>query len=95
MLPKITEALYAGGHRVALTFDTGESGVVDLSDLVAKYAAAHSLRDPALFACFTLDDWPTLTWDCGFDVSPETLYARATGKALRWLAPADATVVIP
>jgi hypothetical protein len=80
----ITQATYAGDYKVALTFDTDERGIVDLHDLVFKYPAAEPLRDPAVFASFTLDDWPTLTWACGFDVSPETLYARATGRPVLW-----------
>ena len=83
-MPRITEATYAGEYKVALRFDTEESGVVDLRDSIFKYEAAAPLRDPAAFARFRLDDWPTLVWDCGFDVSPETLYARATGKPMPW-----------
>jgi len=83
-MQKITGATYAGDHRVELRFDTGEAGIVDLYDLIHKYEAAAPLRDPTEFARFRLDDWPTLVWDCGFDVSPETLYARATGKPVRW-----------
>jgi hypothetical protein len=29
---------------------------------------------------FHLDSWPTLAWDCGFDVDPDSLYEWATGK---------------
>ena len=32
---------------------------------------------PARFADLHLDSWPTLVWDCGFDVAPESLYQRA------------------
>ncbi|MBE0546786.1 MAG: DUF2442 domain-containing protein [Rubrivivax sp.] len=83
-MPRITEATYAGDYKVALRFDTQEAGIVDLHELIHKYEAAAPLRDPAAFARFRLDDWPTLVWDCGFDVSPETLYARATGKPVQW-----------
>jgi hypothetical protein len=39
-------------------------------------------------AQFHLDSWPTLAWDCGFDVSPESLYERVVGKpALREPSP--------
>jgi len=40
------------------------------------------LRNPEAFSHFYLDSWPTLAWDCGFDVDPESLYFRATGKSL-------------
>ena len=83
-MPRITQANYAGQYKIALRFDSAESGIVDLPDLVHKYSAAAPLRDPVVFARFRLDEWPTVVWDCGFDVSPETLYSRATGKPVRW-----------
>lgn len=81
---QIQEAKYMGNHSVWVRFNMGEEGIADLSDLIEHYKAAAPLRDPAVFAAFKLDDWPTLVWDCGFDVSPETLYERATGKAVAW-----------
>jgi len=74
----VKEARYLDGYRVWLRFNTGETGEVDLTDLVFAYPTAEPLRDPAAFAAFHLDEWPTLAWDCGFDVAPESLYARAT-----------------
>ena len=76
----VKEARYLDGYRVWLRFNTGEAGEVDLKDLVFAYPVACPLRDPAAFAAFHLDSWPTLAWDCGFDVAPESLYARATGR---------------
>jgi len=42
------------------------------------------LLNRAEFAKFTLDEWPTLVWSCGFDLAPEMLYERVTGKQLTW-----------
>lgn len=78
----VAEARHLGEYRIHVKFNTGEAGEVDLRDLVFKYPIAAPLRDPAAFAGFRLDTWPTLVWDCGFDVAPETLYLRATGKRL-------------
>ena len=72
----LEEAKHLGGFRVFLRFNTGRAGVVDLEDLVRKHAVAASLREPEAFSRFHLDSWPTLAWDCGFDVAPETLYER-------------------
>ena len=85
MLVSIREAHYEGAYRIRLTFNTGEQGVADLEDIILKYPAAASLKDPTLFADFHLDEWPTLVWDCGFDLAPETLYERATGIRVPWL----------
>jgi hypothetical protein len=77
----IVEAKYIKDYQVYLKFNTGETGVVDLGDLVYKYPIAEPLRNPEVFARFYLDSWPTLAWECGFDVAPESLYCRATGKS--------------
>jgi hypothetical protein len=54
--------------------------LVDLYDLIKKYKVAEPLLDINEFKKFYLDEWPTLAWTCGFDVAPESLYERATGK---------------
>jgi hypothetical protein len=84
LAPRIVHARHVQDHVVELRFETGESGLVDLHVVVHRYPAAAPLRDPTAFAAFTLDDWPTLTWPCGFDVSPETLYSLATGRPVAW-----------
>ena len=81
MIVKLKEARYIGGYRVWLQFDSGEAGEVDLGDLVQRYRAAAPLRDEREFARCYLDEWPTLAWPCGFDIAPETLYERITGRS--------------
>jgi len=76
----ISEARYLGDYKIWLRFSTGESGEVDLKQLLFKFRVAAPLRDTTEFAKFYLDGWPTLAWDCGFDVDPEYLYTLATGK---------------
>jgi hypothetical protein len=85
MIITITTAVYLEGYRLLLHFNTGESGEVDLQDIIFKYNAASHLRNIDSFKKFKLDEWSTVVWDCGFDVSPETLYERATGKRIDWL----------
>lgn len=85
MIVTVEKAIYLNHYRIDLMFNTGESGEVDLQDLIFKYKAAAPLRDVEKFKNFTLDEWATLTWDCGFDIAPETLYERATGKQVDWL----------
>ena len=76
----IAEARYLHDYRLWLVFSTGEAGEVDLKRLIFKFPVAAPLRDTTEFARFHLDGWPTLAWDCGFDVDPEYLYTLATGK---------------
>lgn len=85
MVITVKTAKYLDDYRLNLVFDSGESGDVDLQDLVFKYDAASPLRDTNYFKSFRLDEWATVVWDCGFDISPETLYERATGKRVNWL----------
>ncbi len=70
----LKEAKYLGEFRIFLVFNDDKSGVVDLREIIHKYAAASPLRESNDFAQFYLDSWPTLAWDCGFDIAPETLY---------------------
>lgn len=77
----LKDAKYLGGFRVFLQFNDGKSGEVDLKGTVYRYPAASPLREPQAFAQFHLDSWPTLAWDCGFDVAPETLYEMCEQKA--------------
>ncbi len=72
----LTAASYVKDFRVFLTFNTGESGEVDLKEVVFRNEVAAPLRDPSKFSKFYLDSWPTLAWPCGFDVAPEALYER-------------------
>nr|WP_314898910.1 DUF2442 domain-containing protein [uncultured Deefgea sp.] len=81
----IDSAQYLGDYKIRLSFNTGEQGDVDLDALLHRYPIAGQLKDKLLFAQFYLDEWPTLAWPCGFDVSPETLYEMATGKTVSWL----------
>ncbi len=76
----LTEARYIKDFKVFLKFNTGESGEVDLKETISKYKIAAPLQDSRVFSKFYLDSWPTLAWECGFDVAPETLYLMATGK---------------
>ena len=82
----IQEAKYQDGYRIWLKFNTGESGIADLTDLLHKYKAATSLLNTDEFKRFYLDEWPTLAWPCGFDLAPESLYERVTGKRVGWRA---------
>ena len=75
----IVVARYVKDYQIFLKFNTGETGEVDLRDLVYKYPIAEPLRDPEAFSHFYLDSWPTLALNFGFDVDPESVYFRAMG----------------
>jgi hypothetical protein len=81
----VKSAKYLSEYKLWVEFNTNDAGEVDLSDIVERYPAASPLKELAAFSAFYLDDWPTVVWPCGFDVSPETLYERATGKVPDYL----------
>lgn len=85
----LLSASYAEGFEVSLKFNTGESGRVDLKDIVFRNEAAATLRDPKAFSEFYLDSWPTLAWECGFDIAPETLYERLLNRNRSESSPAS------
>jgi len=72
----IKEAKHVKDYKVFVRFNTGRSGEVDLKNIIFKYDIAKPLRDLKNFSRFHLDSWPTLVWDCGFDIAPETLYEK-------------------
>ena len=78
----ILKAKYVKDFKIFVTFNTFESGEVDLKDVVYRYEIAKPLRDASVFSKFYLDSWPTLAWDCGFDIAPESLYFRVTGNKI-------------
>ncbi len=80
----VKQAKYVEDYKIWLQFSNGEEGVVDFADLLDRYTAAQPLKDKAEFQNFYLDEWPTLAWPCGFDYSPEGLYALATGRTYAW-----------
>ncbi len=78
----LVEAKYKQDYKIFVRFNTGESGEADLKETIFRYKAAKSLQNKKNFSDFYLDSWPTLAWECGFDISPESLYSIVTGKSL-------------
>ena len=86
--PPLIKARYLNGYRIALTFESGERGVLDMKDHPWRGVFAP-LKDPAVFRAFKLDDHgDTIVWPTGADLAPEYLYeqAMAPGAALKPLS---------
>jgi len=81
----VQEAKYISQLKVWLKFNDDKEGTVDLADIPERFRAAAPLKDEHVFAAFVLDEWPTLAWEFGFDLAPEFLYERLTGKQPLWL----------
>jgi hypothetical protein len=86
--PPLIKARYLNGYRIALTFETGERGVLDMKDHRWR-GVFEPLRNLEVFRSFKLDDeLETIVWPSGADLAPEYLYEQATapGAALKPLS---------
>lgn len=73
---RITAAQPLGGHTLHITFEDGFSATIDLAPLLDRGPIFGPLRDPAFFACVVvLQDWGTVEWPGGPDLSPGSLRA--------------------
>jgi len=80
MILHTTEVTPLPGYRLRLSFNTGESGEVDLSGEL-EGEVFEPLRDPAMFA--TAHQHPvmrTVAWANGADLAPEYLLDLMRGK---------------
>jgi hypothetical protein len=79
---RIASAQAQEGYRLAIRFEDGAGGVVDLSSLVGKGVFA-AWRDPAEFGKVAVDNATgTVTWPGGIDLDPDQLYHDVTGAPL-------------
>ncbi|MEK7765289.1 MAG: DUF2442 domain-containing protein [bacterium] len=79
---RITSAQAQSGYRLALRFEDGASGVVDLSGLVGK-GVFSAWSDPAVFGQVTVNPATgTVTWPGGIDLDPDQLHHDVTGAPL-------------
>jgi len=73
MILHTTEVTPAPGYRLALRFNNGESGTVDLSDELDGQVF-EPLKDPTLFAtAYQHPVMRTVAWANGADLAPEFL----------------------
>ena len=71
MFLHVSEARYAGGHKVWLRFNDGAEGEVDLGDELDG-EVFEPLKDVEVFKTFRLEGH-TVSWSNGADFAPEFL----------------------
>jgi hypothetical protein len=77
----VTSAKYLDGYRLAVTFEDGKSGVVDLEKRLRKRPVFKRLLDVKVFRQFRVNpDFGVVCWGDDLDIAPETLYEEAVGK---------------
>jgi hypothetical protein len=85
-MKRVLGAQPLSSYRVALEFDDGVRGTVDLSDLAGKGVFAV-WADEREFSRVTVGQSGELIWAAGVDLCPDTLYLRLTGKSVSDLFP--------
>ena len=71
----IKEAEYVEDYKIYITFNSGESGTIDLKEVIYndKRSLFRELVDIAKFRQFKVD-FDTIVWKNGLDLAPEFLY---------------------
>jgi hypothetical protein len=78
---EVTQARHLDNYRIAITFNTGESGVVDLAASLWG-PVFEPLRTPQQFRRFTVSPkLHTITWDNDADFAPEYLRQQMREQA--------------
>jgi hypothetical protein len=80
VLRDIIEAKSLGDHRLAVTFDDGVHGEIDVAAVVPFEGVFAALRSEAEFArVFVNRELGSISWPCGADLDTQVLYARVRG----------------
>jgi len=83
---RIVRADTIEGFRLALTFDDGVEGTVDLSYLAGKGVFACWL-EPGVFGAVRIGSSGELLWGNETDLCPDSLYLKVTGKTIEEVFP--------
>jgi hypothetical protein len=83
----IVKAKYLRDYKIALTFENGREGVVDLKEFSKIGGVFENFSDLEYFRKFSInDELGVLCWPNGEDIAPETIYSMATGEPLpEWM----------
>ena len=76
---KIIHAKPLPAYRLELQFDSGETGVVDLSSLVGRGVFA-AWDNPRMFEQVAVTGFGAVEWPGQIDLCPDALYMQMTGK---------------
>ena len=74
MYPSVKEVVPGDNHILTVSFDNGESGVLDMKP-VLDFGIFKRIKDYAAFKQVRVA-FDTIEWDCGVDLDPEYVYAQ-------------------
>ena len=80
MLHNVVNAAFLGDCLLRPTFSTGETGTVDVRNLVTFDGVFAQLQGPTFFRQVKVNrEFGTISWPNGADLCPDVLYSEATG----------------
>jgi hypothetical protein len=89
MLHDVVDAIPLGGHRLAITFEDGTRGEIDVAELVPFDGVFAPLQSEAEFArVFVNRELGAVSWPCGADLDTQVLYAKIRPDQSKKQAPA-------
>ena len=82
-MPRVTQVRCVDDRSLALVFEDGASGVVDVERLTRFEGLYGPLRNPTVFRAARLDEHAgTVHWPHGADLDPKVLHCLVTGRPL-------------
>ncbi len=85
---EVTGAEYVEGYKIRASFNTGQTGVVDLKDALWG-PVVEPLKDPNVFQRFKVSEtFHAICWENGADFAPEFLLDRMVEQSRAADAPA-------
>ncbi len=80
MEKKVVKVAPGEDYRLAVEFEDGVKGEIDLSDRLFG-PVFEPLKDPAFFARAAVDEFGVIAWPNGADLAPDALYEKLVGQA--------------
>lgn len=83
MLQDIIEVIPQDNYELYLKFEDGQSGVVNIKQLIEFTGIFAPLNDIDYFKTVKVNrEWGTIHWDNGADLDPDVLYAVVTQQSI-------------
>ena len=74
MYPSVTKVVANEDFTLAVSFDNGEEGILDMRPHLG-FGEFQRVSDYASFRSVSVS-FDTVEWECGVDLDPEFVYAR-------------------
>lgn len=75
MYPAVKEVIPGDNYILAVVFDNGEKGYLDMNPIL-DFGVFKRIKDPEVFKKVRVA-FDTIEWNCGVDLDPEFVYKKA------------------